>query len=193
MNQDHNPYAAPLAELVDVADPNSDAEAIRREHINHEASVRFISLLYFLPGSLFAVGTLLALATATSVLFRGDQGMPGPSELTLMLLASVIAAGLATLFIAIGIGLRRLSQWVRIPVGMLSGVGLLGVPIGTLINGLILYLLFCKKGNMVFSDEYKEIIRQTPHIKPQTSWVVMALLILVLLLFAIVILAAIFG
>jgi hypothetical protein len=41
-----------------------------------------------------------------------------------------------------------------------------------LINGYILYLVFSEKGRRVFSPEYQEIIRQTPHVKYQTSIIV---------------------
>lgn len=83
----------------------------------------------------------------------------------------------------VGYGLRRLRKWARIPTGILSGLGLLAFPIGTLINAYILYLLFCQKGKMVFSDEYRAVIEQTPHIKYRTSiivWIVLGLLLLLI-------------
>jgi hypothetical protein len=77
---------------------------------------------------------------------------------------------------------RRLKPWARIGSGILSGIGLLGFPIGTIINGYILYLLFSKKGSMVFSDEYKRVIQQTPHIKYRTSVIILVALGLLLFL-----------
>jgi hypothetical protein len=47
-----------------------------------------------------------------------------------------LVLGLAA--ILVGSGLRQLRRWTVIPVGLLSGIGLLGFPIGTLINGYIL-------------------------------------------------------
>ena len=44
---------------------------------------------------------------------------------------------------------------------------------------------------MIFSDEYKEIIRQTPEMKHRTSIVVWIFLGLLLLLFAVGVIAAI--
>ena len=47
----------------------------------------------------------------------------------------------------------------------------------------VLYLIFSKKGAMVFSDEYKEIIRQTPEMKYRTSivvWIFLGLLVLLI-------------
>ncbi|HKB60455.1 MAG TPA: hypothetical protein VKC56_10480, partial [Gallionellaceae bacterium] len=68
----------------------------------------------------------------------------------------------------------------RIVAGVLAGLGLLGFPFGTVISAFILYLLFSKKGAMVFSDEYKQVIADTPDIKYRTSiivWIFLALLI----------------
>ena len=90
----------------------------------------------------------------------------------------------------VGTGLRRLRRWARIPTGILSGLGLLGFPLGTVINAYILYLIFSQKGKMVFSDEYQAVIEQTPHIKYRTSIVVWILLGLVLALMALGIIMA---
>jgi len=93
----------------------------------------------------------------------------------------------------VGTGLRRLKKWTRIPTGILSGIGLFGFPLGTIINGYILFLIFSQKGKVVFSDEYRAVIEQTPHIKYRTSIVVWIVLGLVLLLIAAGIIAAIVG
>jgi hypothetical protein len=53
-------------------------------------------------------------------------------------------------------------------------------PWGTIINGAILYLVFSKKGAKVFSPEYQEVIRQTPHIKYKTSIMVIVLVSILL-------------
>jgi uncharacterized membrane protein len=88
-----------------------------------------------------------------------------------------------------GSALRALSSKVRHVAGVFAGLGLLGFPVGTLINGYILYLLYSKKGKMVFSEEYQAIRLATPHVKYKTSVVVWVLLIIILLLLA----AAILG
>lgn len=91
---------------------------------------------------------------------------------------------LSIAFIALSFGFKKLSPWARIAGTVLSSLGLLAFPVGTLINVYILYLLLCEKGKMVFSGEYKTIIQQTPHLKSKTSIIVWALLgiLLVLLL-----------
>jgi len=100
---------------------------------------------------------------------------------------------MGTGLIWVGTGLRRLRKWARIPTGILSGIGLLGFPLGTLINGYILYLIFSQKGKTVFSEDYRAVIEQTPHIKYRTSIVVWVLLGLVLLLIGVGIIAMIVG
>ena len=64
----------------------------------------------------------------------------------------------------------------------MSVVGLIGFPIGTLISGYILYLLWGKKGRVIFSPEYQAVIAATPHVKYKTSIVVWILLGLVVVL-----------
>jgi hypothetical protein len=77
------------------------------------------------------------------------------------------------------------KAWARIPSAILSGLGLISFPLGTLINGYILYLLFSKKDSTIFSDDYKQVIQETPHNKYQTSllvWIFLGLLALLVVL-----------
>lgn len=64
-------------------------------------------------------------------------------------------------------------------------IGLSSIPVGTLINGYILFLIFGKKGKLVFSERYQEIIAATPHIKHRTSkavWIVLGIVLAVIVL-----------
>ena len=123
--------------------------------------------------------------------------MQGPDSVVSALVVSGfllgIYGGLAVLMFFTARGLRRLQPWSRIPSGILSTIGLLGFPIGTLINGYILYLLFSRKGNVVFSPEYRDIIDRTPHIKYKTSLVVKVLAAVLLAVFLLGIIAVIVG
>jgi len=101
----------------------------------------------------------------------------GPSELTMGLAAAGVYLVIATLGVYVGWGLKRLNSRVRIVAGVLSALGLIAIPLGTLINGFFLYLLFNRKGKMVFSDEYRDVIRQTPDMRYRASWIVVAVLI----------------
>lgn len=151
---------------------SSAAEDIRNEHIKHEASVKSVGVLYFI-GAFFMVflGGMMLIAR------------PGPGGLEATVTGAVLVC-LAGFQFATGLALRRLKRWARIVAGIFSGVGLLGFPLGTIINGFILYLLFSKKGKMVFSPEYQEVIAQTPHIKYRTSiivWIALGILLLLVL------------
>jgi hypothetical protein len=168
--EEYNPFQAPENPFDHAGLGGTDAESIRNEYLSHEASVKSVGALYMIGGLLFqAVSGLLMFARADVA--RGAFGM-------LILLFPLI--GILQLVTAFG--LRGLQGWARIPTGILSALGLLSFPIGTLINGYILYLIFSAKGSMVFSDDYREIIAQTPHIKYRTSIIVKFFLLLVVLL-----------
>ena len=79
------------------------------------------------------------------------------------------------------------STATRVPVAILSGIGLLNFPIGTLINAYILYLVFSAKGQYVLSRPYAEIIRQTPHVRYRSSALLIVLLIIIGLIVAAVV------
>ncbi len=141
-------------------------------------------------GLLYAIGAVVGVPIFTYAIFGVlAGGGAGPAELA----ASV---GLLALSVGQGFlayGLRKLRSWARVPAIILSCIGLIGFPIGTLISAYILYLLVSKKGSMVFSSQYQDIIRQTPHIKYRTSKVVWFFLILLLGLIGLGVVVAVFG
>ena len=74
------------------------------------------------------------------------------------------------------------------PAIIISGIGLLAIPVGTLLHGYFLYLLLSQKGKTVFSDGYKQIIVETPCVKNKTSnalWIVLGILVSILAIFII--------
>jgi hypothetical protein len=158
---------------------NSAAEAMRNEYLKHEASVKSIGVLYYLGGA----GLMLA---GIVTLFASGTDFSGIGGIIISALLFLVGAGQ----LWVGTGLRRLRSWARVPTGILSGLGLIGFPFGTIINAYILYLIFSKKGKTVFSDEYQAVIEQTPNIKYRTSIVVWVLLGLVLVLIAFGVVAA---
>lgn len=150
----------------------SAVEQLRKDHLKHEASVQSVGILYYLGGGALTVGGIIGFAAAAS---RTDVA-------AVVISAFLLLMGIGQ--ILIGTGLRRLRPWARVPAAILSGIGLLGFPIGTIINAYILYLILCAKGKMVFSQEYRAVIDQTPHIKYRTSlvvWVVFILLVLLII------------
>ncbi len=85
----------------------------------------------------------------------------------------------------VGLGLQKLIPWTRIAGIVFAAIGLLGFPIGTLISIYFLYLLVSKKGEYVFSDEYRQIREQTPHIRYKTSmilWIFVGLIVILALI-----------
>src|SRR5262249_1563872 len=173
-----NPYAAPTARVEDVAaDPA--AESTRRAHINHEASIKAVGFLYYLGGVLLTIGTLAAFVSAPKE--------PASAAIILLLLALGVAQLVA------GWGVRAFRPWARIVGCVLSAIGLLGFPLGTLINAYILYLFLSKKGRTIFAPEYQAVIAATPHVKYRTSIVVWIVLALLVALIALVAFGAFFG
>jgi len=174
-----NPYAAPKALVEDVSvSANSQAEALRREHIKHEASIRSIGILYYIAALVMTGG-----AGASALQLATNQ----PDLKTAL---SLVAAGLLTIgFFVIGRALRALQRRARIPTTILAGLGVLSFPIGTLINSYILYLVLSKKGRFTLSPEYAAIVAATPHIRYRTSILVWAILALLIALAAFAILA----
>lgn len=185
-DQQYNPFAAP-ASLDHARDGmGSDAERIRRELIGHEASIQSIGLLYLLGSFLVTIAGIGMAAVAS-----GQVGRDPEAESVILIGGLLVLVGLAQG--VVGFGLRRLRPWTKIPVGVISGIGLLGIPLGTIINGYILYLMFSEKGSRVLSPEYQEIIRETPHIKYQTSIIVKILLVLLLCIIGLALLAVFLG
>ncbi|MBW2714153.1 MAG: hypothetical protein JRC77_10440 [Deltaproteobacteria bacterium] len=167
MMEQANPYATPDADL-NVGSVNH-AEILRKDYLNHEASIQSVGILYYL-GFLMFVIILITMLVA-----------PKDSELGSDLqIATTLLGGGVLCFITVWIGrsLRKLKAQARIPVLLTSLVGLINFPLGTLINGYILWLVFSAKGKMVFSEEYAQVIQQTPHIKYKTPKLIMALGIL---------------
>src|SRR5690606_39569288 len=77
--------------------------------------------------------------------------------------------------------LRALKPWARIAGIVMAILGLFGFPIGTLINGYILYLLLSQKGRRIFQPDYAHIVAATPEVKCRTSivvWIILGIFLL---------------
>lgn len=172
-----NPYASPAsdAKTFDTQGETSQAEAIRREHIGHETSLKSVGLLYLL-------GAILLLPSGGIALFVAATTDMAAEERVIVMGFSVFYLVMGVLFCALFSGFRKLRSWVKIPATIVAAIGLLGFPLGTLINGYILWLMHSQKGSMVFSSAYQDIIAQTPHVKYRTSPAVWILLLVVGLL-----------
>ena len=171
-----NPYAPPSADVTPAMGGIDDAESIRRQFLNHEASIRSIGFLYLLG----FFGMVLLGISSLFMLFSSETMGAG-----LLMLAVAGVIGLLNYYL--GTGLRRLDPKVRLGATILAVIGLLGFPFGTLINGYILYLLHGEKGKRVLTREYQQVVAATPHIKYRTPlWVWLFILaILALFVFAV--------
>jgi hypothetical protein len=176
MSSTVNPFAPPKAHVADIETANSDAERVRQEHIKRETSIRSVGLLYYIGGFFMVVAGI-----GLSVMAFAAPGATQAPEATLLFILGPVYLGLGGLSLAVARGLRKLQPWARLVCIVLSALGLLGFPLGTLINGYILYLVLSAQGKRVFEDDYPAIVAATPHIKYRTSvvtWVVLGLLIL---------------
>ncbi len=169
----HDPYAVPVAHLEDrpMAD-SSAAEALRRTLIRHEVQLKSVGALFYLGGFGLLVTLLVAIPAG---LDRGTD-LLGVVIITLLLV-------LAGFYLVLGYGFRRLQPWVRIPGGILTALGLLSFPIGTLIGAYVLYLMFGQKGQQVLTPEYQNVIAATAHVRYERStgdWIALGLVLLLL-------------
>lgn len=170
-----SPYAPPKAPLRDADVAAEGAEAIREAHIRHEVSLKSVGTLYLLGG---AVLLLVALVGATALLAEVDTGA-APMMVGVFGLYAVLAA----LQLALGVGYRRLRPWVRVPGGILSALGLLAIPVGTLINGYILYLMFSRRGQVILAPGYAAVVAATPHVRYRRTvgdWIALGIVVLLL-------------
>jgi hypothetical protein len=156
---------------------------LRQTYFKHERAVKSIAALYMF-GCLFAG---IYLAVCLGLAYNDSRARP------YALIGFVVLALLFMIFYWIARGVRRLNPRIRSPLTVLSAIGLLGVPLGTILNAYILYLIHCEKGKYVFSPEYQEIIAQTPYLRPRISLIVWILFGLLLTLFGLGGIVAIFA
>lgn len=163
----------------------TEAASLREEHLSHEASIKTIGVLNWMGGILFLIVAIFIGLSPEEVPSESGEGgaEKGSSE---HLIAIAVPLGLAVLQFLVGSGLRKFNKSARSVAGLLYIIGLLGFPLGTLISAYFLYLLFGAKGRTVFSDAYKEAIRQTPEIKYKRSklvWIILLLAVLLIVVF----------
>lgn len=181
-----NPYA-PTEFTTNLPMGSSSDIETRNKYLSHEASVQGIGALYLL-------GSVFLILIGAGVIVAGIIGITtGEAEAAVGLVLGLVYVPLGILQFWVGKGLRTLNPKVRIAAIVLSAIGLLGFPIGTIVSAYFLYLLASKKGEFVFSEEYARVRAATPEIKYRTSWVVWAFLIILILLIVLGIVAAVVG
>jgi len=138
-----------------------DAEETRAEHLRHETAIITVGLLYYA-----AAGLLAAAAIASLVMTNGTE-----AAVRFASLLGLLAAG----FGFAGYLLRLLDMRARYAASMMAVLGMLAVPIGTVLNAYVLWLVHSKKGRTVLSPEYREVIAKTPQIQCRVTNSVLAL------------------
>ena len=109
-----NPYAPPEATLTelepfDLGGDLAEVEAIRRKHLNHEASVRSIGSLHYFGA---VVGFFIGFCDdRDGLVVTASNRLPG--ECLCSPRSSLFYLVLGGLQLALGIGLRRLQSWAR--------------------------------------------------------------------------------
>jgi hypothetical protein len=89
----------------------------------------------------------------------------------------------ALILLSVGVGIlfagrevHQLRGRAKLAVGIVSGLGLLTFPIGTLINAYVLYLAFTESGRAVLTAEHREVIAGTPEVQCRISWIAAVLM-----------------
>lgn len=106
--------------------------------------ITILAVLNILGGAF----SIIAAAVVVAIRFAGDKQEMDP------VVAAILAAFLGILGllgVMIGMGLLRLQSWARTAQIVLSCIGLLGFPIGTIIHALILFYLFRPGMSALFS------------------------------------------
>jgi general secretion pathway protein G len=94
--------------------------------------ITLFAVLHFISGGVCAIVALVAINGA----LVAKNGSP-----LLGFIVFIIVGGIAALQLATGIGLWKLRRYGRTLELVLSSIGLLAFPIGTIINGLVIYYL----------------------------------------------------
>lgn len=184
---DFNPYAPPDAAIgtTDFGGDVGDADAVRRELLHHEASIRSLGCLYYWSGivTLFAAAAMLVfgLAGMAGSITEGLLGPDAEGGVGLVVGIAVLYGALGWLNLWIGRHLRRLESKGRTVLTLFLVLGLFGFPFGTVISAYFLWILHSEKGKRILSPEYRRVVELTPHIRYRTPvwvWIVLGLLVL---------------
>ena len=214
-----NPFEAPRAGIGEKALvgelADADAELVRRQHISREANVKSVGQLLYVGGFCAIIGTVVLFLIAAGVIpmnANPQAGMDSSTQKVFMAGLGVGCLALTVIYIGLGYGLTHLMTWARwtmvalVSLGLINNlasgvmmmmanptVGIIATLAGSIIPGAILYILVSGKASVVFSKDYKEVVRKTPHIKQKTSIIVKVLLVVLLLVIALIVVAVLFA
>jgi hypothetical protein len=172
-----NQYASSMPAIGDSAPTaTGDSVSLRNFYLAHESAVKGFGLLYAVGAGLNLLIACLAVCLAIFVFVNGNANNAPIGIMVLVYALVYFVTGALTALVSSG--LSKLSDVGKIGGSIFSLLGLCAFPIGTAMGAYLLYLIFSEKGNVVFSPRYREIVRQTPHIRayiPLFVWVVFGL------------------
>lgn len=154
-----NPYDAPAASVADADEwSEADAQALRREHLGREASLRVVGVLCGAFGTFFV---LLFFGYGMDVLRRIDSASPREGVVLLLV------AALGILGMVANHGLLHLRSWGRGPVAAIA----LSLALTAVLAPLALHaawLTFSHKGLRVLSPTYGSVRARARHLHAWT-------------------------
>ena len=124
-------------------------------------AVTVLAILNFLGGLL-----LLVFAAFFGIGAAAAGGPEEPAARIVLAVCAVLAGGFAIFQFVTGVGLWTLKNYGRICQMILSGIGLLGIPIGTIVSAVILYylsrpgvqLLFSGRPEYSFTPDERQVV-----------------------------------
>ena len=167
-----NPYAAPLVGVETVDPFQQDDTRIRQQFIDCEANVLSIGGLLIFGGII--VAGVCGYSAFAILVDGGSFALAAAVLLVLLGIAGIVQS-------IVGLRLRAFRPRARIGAIIFCALWLLFLPLGTIFGGVCLWYLLRPAAKYVFAQEYRDVIRRTPHVQFRTSAVSWGILIAVVL------------
>jgi hypothetical protein len=184
--------AVPITPSIEIVSPTAtgSADETRQLYFSHEQQVRSVGTLFRFMGGIQLFLAAIILLAGTLASFAGDGIGAHVAQFAVILTEGAIIVALGGVAFWTGGLLRELDHKAFITAVILGVIGLLGIPIGTLINGFILYLLLSEKGRFVLSDPYRAVVVATPQYQWKTAlWVKILIGLFVLIFVSVVVIS----
>lgn len=146
-----------MTALSATSAPFTAPDELRADHLRHETALRMVGTLYYVGAALLVAG-----AVALAIKGGGSRTICG---------LAMLAAG----FGAAGYLLRKLDFRARILGSFMALAGLAALPIGTVLNGYVLYLLHSKRGRTVLAPGYHDVVARTPQFQSRAAYPALAM------------------
>ena len=184
--------AGPMTPPVGTASTSAtgSADEMRQLYFPHEQQVRSVGMFFRIMGGFQLLFAAIILLAGTLASFAGEGFGAHLVQFVAIAIESAIVIIIGGVSFWAGNLLRKLDHKAFIPVIVVAAIGLLGIPVGTLINGFILYLLLCEKGRFVLSDPYRAIVAATPQYQWKTAlWVKIIIGLMILAFVSVVVIS----